>query len=251
MRFLLLLALAGCAPTIARVEIPEAEPIQPGSVRFTVTATGGILRDGVITSLADLPEVTKPGRLVTDPKLIEADPGVKLAAIGPILDALIVKGNCVNVAFLVTAGGEEREVPISIEVGHMCGCLKYYEGARIYDEHAGGEQKHLWIEVRPDPMAVSKMSDDPRNSIYFPDAEGDEPAKPPPPPPPAWATEPRPAAPLTVEAVRAFLTRDTIKAASPIIVLDLQAGDGLRDALSAIVTLRRAGARVLVEFRGF
>lgn len=249
MRSLLLFALAGCAPTIARIEVPEAEPIQPASVRFIVTATGGILRDGVSTSLDALPEVTRPGRLVTDPKLIEADADAKLSAIGPILEALVEKGSCVNIAFLVIADGEEREVPVSIEVDHMCGRLKYYEGARIYDEHAGGEQEHLWIEVRLDPLAVSGMSGDPPDSIYFPDAEVDEPSKPPPPPPPDWAAEPRPAAPLTVESVRAFLTRDTIKAALPIVVLELRPGDGLREALSAIVTLRRAGAQVLVKFR--
>lgn len=251
MRWLLLLVVAGCSapPGAIPPAVPRAEEVQPGTVHFTVTPGGGILREGVRVSIEDMDEVRNPLVRSREPKLIRADAGTKLATIGPLLFALITKGNCVNIAFLVTVDGQEREVPITVEVAHCCSCLFYFEGAGRTDEHDSSDWNHLWIGARAGPLRLTELSENHPDSIYFPPAEGE--AEPPRPPPPAWAAEPKPEGSLTVEGLRAWLDREAIRSARPVVMLDLLPEDNLAQALEAIVTLRAARAQVVTSFRGF
>ncbi len=229
--------------------VAHAEEIQPGTVHFTVTSGGGILREGVRVSIEDMDEIRHPLVRSREPKLIRADAGIRLAAVGPLLKALIAKGNCVNIAFLVTVEGREQEVPVTVEVSHCCSCLFYFEGARRIDEHDSSDWNHLWIGARAGPLRITELSGDHPDSIYFPPAEGEE--APPRPPPPAWAAEAKPEGRLTVEVLRAWLGREAIRSARPIVMLEFLPEDNLEQALEALVMLRAAGAQVVTSFRGF
>lgn len=230
------------------IEVTSAGDLQPGATRFTVTASGEIWRDGVKTTAAELPEAKPKQRGVLDPKLIVADGALTTGDLVPLLEALISTGGCLNVSFLVTSKGREGELALPVESEHCCGCLKFDAGTFHYNEHGTNDWSHLWISARPEPLTITGMQAEPLDSIYFPDADED-PAPKEPPPKPAWSAEKMPEGTLTADVLKAFFDRELIRAARPVVVLDVPPETRVSDLLRDMATLRESGVLYLVWIR--
>jgi len=236
---ILLFLLGGCTSVADRfVQVEQAVPIDPRSVRFRIQADGSLSSDGAPLSRDGLvARMSLPSNeLNLTPVLLETDPEAAFRGVRDALDALIGRACCVHVAFRVdTPSGEGAvELPVLHEPG---GWWRLYRGGS-YVQMTDENHKSERLEIVASPASgasvrIRALKLGVPGHVYFPEAGEKAPD-------PSWKGAHPPLGLWTLDPLKQFLGRPDVAALSPYVLFEIESKEKVADVIRGLALLRSA-----------
>jgi hypothetical protein len=215
-----------------RIRVPEGEPLDPESIVLSVGADGGIFRDGLVSSAADLKIVLAKAQgvgmaLRRDPVLLELHPESRIRDFKPVYEACCL-GCWINLSFLVETPSGPRAIPFPVPMD-----ITREDRYSLRGEQRKIPEKDDRLRVLVEAEAggacrVERLFQDQGHVILLGDLNDPQP----------WTGAHPPLGVWSMEALRAFLDEPRVRALDPRVMLRLEGRETAADAIRSMADLR-------------